>query len=256
MKRVSVFFLVSALLGAALIIPAGCGGGGASGPPPLPEVAVLTNEAATVYAADVVAKLEATGQFSRVDTLNAASSTPLLSVLQAYDGVLVYTGDNGPALADTTAFGDLLADYVDDGGGLVVAFAAVVFNPGLADFALGGRYVMDQYYLIPRVSNAIGSQVSFSVLDSTHPTLNGFNSFAVGNSSAWADTTLVVPAASVILEWADGTPLVVTGEIGGVRRVDLNFYPPSSDADNRSWVSTSDGDLLMANSLTWVAGGP
>jgi len=232
------------------------GGGGGNGAPPLPEVAVLTNEAAFLYAADVVEKLEATAQFSRVDTVNAATSTPTLSQLQTYDGVLIYTGDNGSDLADTTALGDVLADYVDNGGGLVVAYAAVMYNSGWPEIALGGRYVSDHYYMIPRVDFTLGSQVSIAVLDSTHPILDGFNSFAVGNTSAWADTTLVVPGATVILEWADGTPLVVTGDIGGVRRVDLNFYPPSSDSDSRLWDATTDGDLLMANSLTWVIDSP
>ena len=83
----------------------------------------------------------------------------------------------------------------------------------------------------------------------------GFGSFHGGSSSARADTSAVV-LGTVILEWADGTPLVVTGDIGGVRRVDLNFYPPSSDTDSRYWDATTDGDKLMANSLTWVANWP
>jgi hypothetical protein len=254
MKRTGRFFLVTSVLAGMLIAISACGGGGSSGVPPLPVVAVLSNEAATPFAADVVEKLEATGKFSLVDTINAATSTPALPQLLTYDGVLVYTGDNGPALADTTALGNILADFVDQDGGLVVAFAAVVYNPGLPEFALGGRYVSDQYYLIPRVTHTIGSQVSGAVLDSTHPILNGFNSFASGNTNAWADTSLVVPGATVILEWADGTPLVVTDETGGVRRVDLNFYPPSSESpDNRLWDATTDGDLLMANALMWVA---
>ena len=253
MKRTSGIFLIICLFTGILIAVPGCGSsGGDKGT----RVAVLSNEATTLYAADVVEKLEATGKFSRVDTINAAASTPSLAQLQLYDGVLLYTGDNGPALADTTAIGNVLADFVDQGGGLVVAFAAVVYSPGLTEFALGGDYVSAQYYLIPPVTHTIGSQVSGAVLDSTHPILDGFNSFASGTTNAWADTTLVVSGAEVILEWADGTPLVVTGEIGGVRRVDLNFYPPSSDSDNRLWVATTDGDKLMANALAWVANSP
>jgi hypothetical protein len=170
--------------------------------------------------------------------------------------VLIFTGDNGPFLADTTALGSVLADYVDQGGGLVTAFAAVVYNPSppLPQLALGGRYVSDQYYLIPRVSSIAGSQVSGAVLDSTHPIMAGFTSLHAGSLNAWADTTFVVSGATVILEWADGTPLVVTGDIGGVRRVDLNFYPPSSESpDSGLWVASTDGDKLMANALTWAA---
>lgn len=257
MKRTSGFSLITGMLAVMLIIPTGCGGGGSNGGPSLPGVAVLSDEAATEFTADVVEKLTATGQFSRVDTINAATSTPAIDQLLTYDGVLVYTGESLPGLADTTALGNVLAEYVDRGGGLVVAFAAVVNRLSFPEFALGGRYVSDQYYLIPRVDSTSGSQVSSAVFDSTHPVLDGFTTFDGGTVNAWADTTLVVPGATVILEWADGTPLVVTGEIGGIRRVDLNFYPPSSESpDNRLWVATTDGDKLMANALTWVANSP
>jgi hypothetical protein len=249
MKRYTGISVIAAFTVPFLIAVTSCGGGGG---PSLPEVAVLSNEAATLYTADVVEKLDATGQFSRVETINAATSTPSLSQLKPFDGVLVYTGDNGPALADTTALGDVLAAYVDDGGGLVVAFGAVVYYPVLPQYALGGRYVSDQYYLIPRVTRAFGSQSAGAVLDSTHPIMAGYTSFYGGSQSAWADTSQVF-SGSVLLEWADGTPLVVAGDVGGVRRVDLNFYPPSSDSpDNRQWDPATDGGLLMAHSLKWV----
>jgi hypothetical protein len=248
MKRISCFLLIINMIAGTLIILSGCGGGGGDGgnvgPPPLPEVAVLSNTAATQYGADVVDKLEATGKFSRVDTINAATLTPTVDQLLTYDGVLVFTGDIHPDIADTTALGDVLADYVDNGGGLVVAYPAVVYH--LPEFALGGRYVSGKYYLIPRVGIASGSQVSGAVRDSTHPILDGFVTLDSGRINGWADTTHVMPEATVILEWADGKPLVVVSETAGIgkdqRRVDLNFYPPSS--------------ILMANSLTWVADWP
>jgi hypothetical protein len=262
MKRTRDFLLITGMIAGMFVTLTGCGGGGGgkNGVPPLPIVAVLSNEAATLFATDVVEKLEATGKFSLVDTINAATSTPALPQLLTYDGVLVYTGEFGSAIFDTTALGDVLANFVDQGGGLVVAFAAVVYKPSFPELALGGRYVSGQYYLIPRVDSAYGSQVSAAVWDSTHPIMAGFTSFNGGSVNAWADTTLVVPGADVILEWADGKPLVVVSETAGIgndqRRVDLNFYPPSSDTDSRFWVATTDGDKLMANSLTWVANSP
>lgn len=256
MKKTRDFLLITGMIAGMFVTLTGCGGGGGgkNGVPPLPEVAVLSNEAATPYTADVVEKLEATGQFSRVDTINSGTSTPSLSELATYDGVLIYTGDHGSLTADTTALGDVLANYVDQGGGLVIAVFAVG-DPSWPELALGGRYVTGQYYLIPRVNHTLGSQTSGDILDSTHPIMAGFGSFHGGSSSARADTSAVV-LGTVILEWADGTPLVVTGDIGGVRRVDLNFYPPSSDTDSRYWDATTDGDKLMANSLTWVANWP
>jgi hypothetical protein len=248
MERFAVLRLIAVLAAAALFVPLGCGGGGG---PSLPGVAVLTNEAATPYAADVVAKLEAAGLFARVDTIHTGTPTPSLPDLAAYDGVLIYSGDHGSLTADTTALGDVLADYVDQGGGLVVAVFAAG-SPGWPELALGGRYVSDQYYLIPMVSHTLGSQSASTVFDSTHPIMAGFTSFYGGSSSARADTTAVV-SGSMILQWADGKPLVVTSQFASARRVDLNFFPPSSDTDSRFWDAATDGGLLMSHSLKWVA---
>jgi len=256
MRSIKGVVLITSVLAGMLVAFSACGGGGKNGVPPLPAVAVLTNEAATPYAADVVEKLEAAGKFSRVDTISTGTPTPSISELAIYDGVLIYTGDNGSLTADTTGLGDVLANYVDQGGGLVVAVFAVG-DPGWPELALGGRYASEQYFLIPPASHILGSQTSAAVWDSTHPIMAGFTSFHGGSSSVRADTTTVVAEATVILKWADETPLVVISEIGGVRRVDLNFYPPSSDSpDSRFWDAATDGDVLMANSLRWVIDQP
>ena len=67
---------------------------------------------------DVQAKIAGTGLISgSVDVLNVGSSTPTLAQLQAYDAVLFFSD---ASFADPTTFGNVLADYVDAGGGVVV----------------------------------------------------------------------------------------------------------------------------------------
>lgn len=63
------------------------------------------------------AELEARG-FTAVDLFNLQGGTPTLAQLTPYDAVLVYT-NNPPA--DPVAAGNVLADYVDAGGGVVLA---------------------------------------------------------------------------------------------------------------------------------------
>ena len=61
MKKIGIWWLAALVAAGFAMTLTGCGGGGNNGAPPLPEVAVLSNEAATLFAADVVEKLEATG---------------------------------------------------------------------------------------------------------------------------------------------------------------------------------------------------
>ncbi len=220
----------------------------------LPEVALVSDDAPTVYASDVVDKLMASGHFARVDTIDAAYSTPSLFQLQGYDALLVYSGVFS-GFADTNNLGDVLADYVDQGGGLVTAGGAIIRDPALPQYALKGRYITGQYYLLPEAGfrDGPGNLSSGSVFYSDHPVLAGFLSFHGGTISARADTAAVVAGAAEIIEWADGVPLVATGQINGTRRVDLVFHPASTDADPEFWDASTDGDKILANALTWVA---
>jgi hypothetical protein len=85
--------------------------------------------------------------------------------------------------------------------------------------------------------------------------MQGVSSFDGGSFSARPQNTNISPGSTLVAEWSDGRLLVVTKTIGGVQRADLGFYPPSSDVRSDFWVSSTDGALLMANALTWVASG-
>ena len=67
---------------------------------------------ATLYSADIQAKLTSSKVFDKVDLFNANTGTPTLSTLKSYDAVLI-TSDL--LFADATTLGNNLADYVDAG---------------------------------------------------------------------------------------------------------------------------------------------
>ena len=77
---------------------------------------------------DVQLKLSATGLFGTVTTFDVATTTPLLSDLSSFDSVLVFSDR---CFANSTALGDTLAEYVDAGGGLVIAMQAFSLDPCL-----------------------------------------------------------------------------------------------------------------------------
>jgi len=64
--------------------------------------------------------------------------------------------------------------------------------------------------------------------------------------------------ATVVAEYTTGAPLIIRAENVGpanTRRVFLNFYPPSIDARDDFWDTTSDGDQIMRNALLWAIDG-
>jgi hypothetical protein len=222
----------------------GDGGGGGDGL----SVLIIRSDSEDAFA-DVAGRLSMTGWFTVIGGTDASSSgsTPPLSTLQAFDVVLVWSNTG---FDDPTAIGDLLADYVDGGGALVLAvFALDTF------WGFGGRFQTDDYFAIPETAGlANDGPVTLGAFNSSHPILAGVSSFSGGTGSYRPDTLSVHAQATEVASWSDGTPLVATRTIGGVRRVDLGFFPPSNAVDPASWDATTDGDLLLANALRWVAG--
>lgn len=196
---------------------------------------------------DIQQKLQETGQFERVSILNIGNNTPSLNELKNYCAVLVYSNSN----YNTTALGNVMADYVDWGGGVVCMMFEV------ATRSMQGRWSSGQYNAISRGSAKYGPQATLgTVFQPKHAIMKGVTSFDGGPRSFRTETLDISPGAIRVADWSDGRPLVVTKLVGSTRRVDLAFYPVSSDVDGNCWDSSTDGALLMVNSLAWVARGP
>ncbi len=215
----------------------------------LPDVAIVAAAATSSTAGqftDPQAKLMSTGQFNSVSIMNAATSTPTLAQLQAFDAVMTWSNVN---YQDATALGNVLADYVDGGGGVVVA----VFANATATTARvpGGRWQTGGYEIIDAPGpSASGAATLGNVLVPGHPIMQGVNTFSGGTSSFRPSTNLVTPGSTRIAEWSDGRTLVAVG--ASPLRVDLGFYPPSNAVSSTWWDQNTDGARLMANALTYT----
>ena len=214
--------------------------------PPVIGVAVLCSAFDTIYGNDVRSKLLGTGFFSSVSVINIAVVTPTLVELQAFDAVLVY-GD-APGYQNSQLLGDVLADYVDAGGGVVCATFATASLPFL------GRFNSANYWAIPPSGQTqFTREFLGTIYDPLHPILRGVQSFDGGSASFRQTSSDIASGATRIADWTDGKALVATKVINNTNRVDLGFFPPSSDSRIDLWEATTDGDLLLANSLRWVA---
>ena len=212
-------------------------------------VAAASSSSTDCRYTDPQAKLMATGMFASVDIIHVGLATPTLVELQAYDAVICWTNTSA---VDGDAWGDVMADYVDAGGGVVVAVFAV--STSTVNRYLGGRWETGGYEVIITKSGSGGGAGTLgTVHDAGHPVMSGVNSFSGGSSSFKPAGTALTSGSTLIAEWSTGHVLVAEG--ASPQRIDLGMYPPSSDCSSTFWVSSTDGAILMANALAYTAGG-
>jgi hypothetical protein len=204
-----------------------------------PTVAAI-GAAAYSYQDDVVAKLQGTCLFSQVDRISAYDNTPTLGQLSGYDAVLVYS-DYG--FQNNVATGDVLADYVDGGGRVVVG--ALSFWTSDMSLGMGGRLATGGYLPFTQGGQTVGGSNQYLQADLPNsPYLANVNSFG-GGEYAIQNSIGLATGATQIAHWPSGAPLVAVKR----RVVGLNMYPPSSDAASHFWDASTDGDILMADAL-------
>ena len=208
-----------------------------SGKCALPQGVVLVH--ASGYIADVQAKLMATGLFTRVDLFDGGARTPTLAELQEYESAMIIPD---ASFQDYSAMGDVLADYWDAGGRVVLADFSNSVLPIL------GRWEADNYHLLQTGSYESPTDTGpIQLLDPMSPLLTGVTTLTA--TSAFRGNGMAINGGVVVATWGSGIPLVVTGKVGGRNMVSLNFYPPSADIRSDFWVG--DGVKLMTNALQY-----
>lgn len=213
------------------------------------NVLVCGSPSTSTWINDVQQKISATSLFNSVDTYNTTTGTPTLAFLQGYDAVLTFT-DAAPA--NSVALGDVLAQYIDLGGGVVNCVFANASIP------INGNFNTATYQVIVPASQTQNTVLTLgTIVNNCHPIIQGINTFNGGTSSYKSTSNTLTAGSSVVANWSDNSWLVAIKENVGIalaRRADLNFYPPSSDARVDFWVSNTQGGLLMAQALLWAAG--
>ena len=205
-----------------------------------PAVALLAADE-PAHAEDVRCKLQNLDLFSRVHTIDAGSamSPQLVSLLQ-YDAVLTWS--DAP-YGDATATGNVLADYVDQGHGVVQALSS-----------LEGRWHTEGYR--PLTDGPLAEESGLTLLPDIpgHAILAGVASFDGGARGYHSSPVLLNRATTLVASWSNGQPMV--GEGGGPsggRVIGLNMFPPSSDVMSELWDRNTDGARLIANALLFAA---
>ncbi|MFK7741702.1 MAG: hypothetical protein AB8H80_15395 [Planctomycetota bacterium] len=215
----------------------------------LPRIALCGSAASQSNACewtDVQSRLQNTGRFAAVDIVNATAAgggTPSFAALASYDALLVWTRE---ALADASSFGNVLADYVDSGGGVVVGAYANAL--GVNSFRIGGRWRNGYEVLVGGGGWNLGPASLGAVPQPGHPSMAGVSSLVVGH---YVSSRQLAPGSTVIAESSLGGILVAEGA-ATARRLDVGFVPVASSCSVGGWTSGA-GDTLLANALDYVA---
>ena len=172
---------------------------------------------------------------------------PALSELTPYDVVVIglnyfyYQGD---------ALGDLLADYSDAGGNVVLMQAAFDSSYGTS-IGIAGRWESDGYSPIDRGGITYWGSSLGAVYVPGHPLLDGVSTISA--TALRADTYGATAGATLVADWADGMALAATKEnpivSNGARSVALNFFPI---------LGYTGGDYyqMIANAIRWASQQP
>jgi hypothetical protein len=156
--------------------------------------------------------LLAYGDLGSVDYFDARYATPSLGQLEAYDVVVTWSNYN---YSNATAMGDVLADYIDDGGRVINLMFALDPNWGLH-----GRFINEGYTAMT------GSGTNYSTgclgtYDADHPIMEGITN--VCDYYRLANTSLT-SGSTTIAKWTDNSIFVAVKDdntvvsMGGCRR--------------------------------------
>ena len=211
------------------------------------SVAVLAAESQNTYNSDVTNKIASVGSLPRVDLFQVASGPiPTLAQLRSYQSVMIFSDDD---FSDPVALGNVLADYIDQGGGAVLQTFAFTTSPGLGP---QGRVSTNGY--LPFNLESYSYPVSLTMVEELpqNPLLDGVVSFTGGTGSFQNSPVTNTPGTTAVAEWSNGQPLVGGKDDRPGRCAGLNFFPASSDSISAGWVASTDGAKLMANALLWA----
>ena len=170
---------------------------------------------------------------------NANITLPSLATLQAYDSVLAYTNS---IPNNTAGLGDLLADYVDGGGHLVLATYAYS-----SPWAVAGRITTSGY--TPLLNLGVNDNVSGDLVPTApaDPIFSGvdFAALTYFENANFAHPGLDIGATLLATDGA-GVNMIARNPAGNV--VGLNLFPSAGAI----WIGDNSPPLyqLFANALT------
>ncbi|KAJ6232564.1 pep-cterm sorting domain-containing protein [Anaeramoeba flamelloides] len=206
-----------------------------------------------------------------IEICDLQESTPTLETLGKYDVVFLSTVPN-KQLLNQKEFGDTLARYIDNGGGLVLTTycsmaASAAGKP--AKTAIQGR-IVSKHYLPLSLGKVIraGKQHPRTLLgeitDKEHILVRGVNEFEGGGVSHRLQTSFVCKKnerGAVVAYLNDGLPFIAwkqkmkTEKSGRVVALNMNPLCGTSEVhgNGKFWLVSSNGFEIISNAIEFAA---
>ena len=172
-----------------------------------------------------------------VDLFDAFSGTPTLQQLQQYNIVYAFS-NNG--WFDATAMGNVLADY-QDAGGIVVVSTFAWDNRG--PWLLAGRWITDGYSPYNSTSQTNFTSNTANITQPGHPLMQGVSSL----TSFFRDGVTLTGGAASVAVWTDGPPAVSYQTHTGTTAVGINAYLGSNPQN-----FSGDWGRVIVNAGRWL----
>jgi hypothetical protein len=168
---------------------------------------------------------------------NNLALVPPLDTLKNYDLVVSIRSPNY-SYPDPAGLGDVLADYIDEGGKVIVLASSWDWNID----AIAGRFTTGGYNPFIQNAWAYGAPLTLGTYDAGHPLMRGVSSASTYVFSA----VKAAPGATLVASWSIGHAMVATTP--GV--VAINGAPDGY----RTWG----GDMprILHNSLVYLLDSP
>jgi hypothetical protein len=180
------------------------------------------------------AGLAAFADINKVDFFDCSNSVPTLSYLNTYDVVVLMSNTS---FANAVATGDVLADYVDNGGKVVESVASFATQGG---WELAGRFVTGDYDSFVHGPAEYFAH-SLGNFDNTHPVMDGVSTLTCDLPAGVG----LKPDAHWVASWNNSTPLAATRNDNVVG---INVFAYDGGF-------TGDAVLLFHNALVWLVEG-
>ncbi|KAJ3438782.1 pep-cterm sorting domain-containing protein [Anaeramoeba flamelloides] len=219
------------------------------------NVAMITADEDFQYVHNVCKSLLTSKCIEKIKIFKSYKRSYSFKKLQSYDAIFLYSSDQ--TFYKPEKLGDQLAQFVEDGGGLVVC--AINCLDSDDEKQIYGRILSPKYLPFGKHSSITQqpSQLG-TIVDTQHPIMKDVKKFNGGKNSFRIKTKEVNRDSFIIAKWDDDNILIAeksftkNPEFGRV--IILNLWPPNNKIDGSCWDSTLDGQKILANSVEYAAG--
>jgi len=204
------------------------------------RVLIISNDDHNGFSLQVV--LWSFPDFSTVNAIHW-SNTPSASALSGYDAVVATPHFN--PLPNSTAWGDLIADFARDGGGVTCGFAYYSTGGWPTDF---GRLALPENNPFTRGSNAVRTSSLGTNLIPGHPLMTNVNTL----TTYYACHIQPNSNAVMVAVFDDGLPVAGYKDVGAGRVVGLQMHYER----NPYFVNEGDFMQLYRNAVVYSVAAP